>query len=290
MIYSKANLAVRDAASPDKRDVALHRVHFEPDGTTAAASPDGVMAVSPPDPVRAGRFPRLEDAEAAPPPEGVGVPPGYVAAVARAVPAGRSVLHYAQMTRCSEREVELMTTNGHEKLKRGSVPCRGRFPRWRGVVGAACRRATRGRVCVNRAALIKMLQALDRACPDRGNSNPVFIEFGGEGDLLVMRSENCALGQRAVAVVRPLDTGGYWMEPDDWEREVRDAGADGGGRDGAVRVGRGAGSSETGREAVDARPRAVGGAGVVGGGDGGGSARVACRVAGTRKARKVRRR
>ncbi len=223
MIYSKANLAVRDAASTDKRDVTLNRVQFERDGTTVAASPDGVLAVSPHDPVRAERFPRLEDDVGMPPEDGVGVPPGYVGDVARTIPPARSVLAYVQMTRCTEREVELLTTDGTQKIKRASAPSRGRFPPWRAGVGDAARKATRGRVCVNRVALIRMLQAMEKACPDKGNSNPVYIEFGGEEDSLVLRAENYALGQRAIAVVRPL-AGPGWLEADEWEREVRSAG------------------------------------------------------------------
>ena len=224
MRYSLANLAVREIASVDKKDVALHRVHFEPDGTTAATNGRAIMAVGPPDAARAANFPNLETDNATPPPEGVGVPPAYVAAIARTVPSTRAILKYAQMTRCGDREVELMTTNGHEKLKRASLPCRGRFPKWRPAVGAATRAATVGRICVDRMSLIKLLQALERAAPDKGNHNPVFIEFGEPTDPIVLRSENVELGQRAIGIVRPLDTDGYWLEADEWEDTIRKEG------------------------------------------------------------------
>ena len=223
-LYSKANLAVRDLASTDRKDPGLRRVQFDPDGTTVASNGRALIAVSPPEPRRAERFPRVEEDHAEPPAEGVGITPESVGKIAQLIPRGsQESLHYAQMTRCDEREVELMGTDGYRKEKIACVPCRGQFPEWRKPLREAMHAANTGRVCVDRLSLMRALQALEKACPDPGNNNPVFIEFGESGDSLVLRSVNYVLAQRAVAMVKPmLVKDGQWLESDEWERSIRD--------------------------------------------------------------------
>ena len=86
--------------------------------------------------------------------------------------------------------------------------------------------ATAGRVCVNRKALIRLLLALDKACPDDAEESPVFISFGQQSDGLLLRAANHATGQHAVGIVMPLDTAGQWMKSDKWERDTFSAGAE----------------------------------------------------------------
>jgi hypothetical protein len=220
---SKANLAAAAIASADGTQPAIHRLHVEADGSTVAAGTNAraFMAVSPVDPARAAQFPDVEGEEAAPGPDGVGVPLDVARSASTAIPKeNRGSLHYVQLTRCSDREVELMATDGMRKRKHSGMPMRGRFPEWRGAVGAA-RAATRTRVCFDAKVLMQALSALLKACPDPGNRNPVFAEVGGSHDAVVLRGVNYESNQRAVVLVKPLDTGGQWPEDSEWEAGLK---------------------------------------------------------------------
>jgi hypothetical protein len=124
------------------------------------------------------------------------------------------------MTRCDVNAVELLTTDGVTTQKVLGRPVRHRFPRWREVLRQAAQRTKRARVCVDRRSLIAVLQALDKACPDKGGYNPVYIEIGGEDDSILLTAENYENGQRAVAVVSPLRVLGSWLTPDVWLRKL----------------------------------------------------------------------
>ena len=100
------------------------------------------------------------------------------------------------------------------------MPMRGRFPEWRGAVGAA-RASTSVRICFDARVLMQALATMLKACPDRGNRNPVFMEVGGSHDAIVMRGVNLESNQRAVVLVKPLDTGGQWPEDSEWEAGLK---------------------------------------------------------------------
>lgn len=226
MLFSKQSLAVRHAASTDKADPALHRVQLEHDGSAVAADVNAggakmVLAVSPVDPERAEYFPPNDEPNVDPPAGGVGVPPSMAATVVGGMPTGKHpALQFAQLTRCDRTGVELYTTNGVTGTKRSAPPARRPFPKWRGLLAAARTAATRGRVCVDRRALIRLLQAMERACPDPGNYSPVWIEFGGEEDAICLRGENSTAKQVAVGIVTPLRVTGEWPEETEWEANL----------------------------------------------------------------------
>lgn len=222
MKYTKANLAVREVAATDKTDVRLNRVHFESDGTTVATNGRAFLAVSPADPTEAARFPNPDGStEIEPPENGFGLSPSDTHAIAKLIPPARTILQYARLVSYNPTRVALQTVSGSVARVISAIPMRGTFPRWRGILGEATRKATVGKICVDRLSLIRLLQAIEKACPDRGSHNPVWIEFGGENDSLVLRSENLDMGQRAMGIIRPLNTQGYTMEADAWEEEIR---------------------------------------------------------------------
>ena len=220
-LVSKFSLAVAGVASRDAKDVALHRVHIAADGSAVASNGRALLAISPPNENKAKSFPDMENDVAEPPPDGIGMTLDDVNKVRRNFPTDRRPsLQYAQLTRCSPTEVELMTTNGATKQKVSGQPARGRFPRWRTVLSDARRKATRTRICVDRQSLVQILQAIDKACPDRGGYNPVFIEIGSENDAVILRSHNYESGQTALGLVTPLTVAG-WLEESPWEKALR---------------------------------------------------------------------
>jgi hypothetical protein len=223
-LYTKYNLAVADVANRDAKDVALHRVHLAADGSTVASNGRALMAVSPASKTKSKSFPELDEGNAEPPEEGVGLTLEDVRQLKRNFPTDkRPSLQYAQMTRCSPAKnpttVALMTTDGkrHQMIK--VQPARGKFPKWEGILAKARQKATRARVCVDRMSLVKLLQAIDRASPDAGGYNPVFIEIGGPEDAIVARSHNYESGQTVIGMVTPLAVVD-WLEESSWEKET----------------------------------------------------------------------
>lgn len=215
-LYSKANLVVHAVAGTNPKRPELHRVHLDPTGATAASNGSTFMAVGPVDPSRV-RFPTV-DGGAEPGPEGVGLPIDVAKQAIRNLPRDkRPSLQHAALTVVSPARVELTTVDTAKEQRVSGPPLRGRFPEWRSVVAGARRRATAARVCVNRRDLMKLLDAFDAACGD-GEDGPAFLEIGGDGAALVMRGQNLTTRQHAVAVLAPYDTGGRWLEEDEWER------------------------------------------------------------------------
>ena len=218
-LYTKYNLAVAEVASRDAKDIMLHRVHFAPDGSTVASNGRALLAVSPPNRVRAQTFPELDEGDARPDKDGVGLTLEDVTRVKRNFPNDRRPsLQYAQMIRCTKIAVALLTTDGKTRQVVKGHPARGTFPKWKGMIAKARRKATRAHVCVDRQSLIKLLQAVDKACPDRGGYNPVFLEIGGPDDAIVIRARNHESVQEAVGMLTPLSVV-EWPDDSAWEKE-----------------------------------------------------------------------
>ena len=222
MRITRANLSVAGAASFDKKEPALNRVHLAADGSTVASNGSMLLAVGPPDPVRVAAFPSVDHDEPAIPKDGIGVSLGTVADVRRNLPTDRRIaLQQAAVTRCDHARVEILTTDGIKSRTVSSAPMRGTFPKWRRLLAEERRKATTARVCVNRRELISLLKAIDEACPDRGHFSPVFLEIGGRNDGLVLRAQNYETKQRAIGMIMPTTVrGDGWLDESAWERGV----------------------------------------------------------------------
>ncbi len=220
MILSKANLVAVKVAAADKSDPALHQLHVEADGTTVASNGNAILAVEGLNekPVSMPRF----EVEGEIDDEGIGIQPEVVEEALRNMPKGnlRLELGFAAITIADTEKgvVELTTTDlVLEKKSKGKMAKR-RFPMWRRVLRLAGRKERR-KICVDRRALIRLLQAMDSACPDPEHS--VFIEFGNEPtDGIILRGMSVETGQHAVGYVIPLDTMGKWLPLNQWERRV----------------------------------------------------------------------
>jgi len=218
---SRANLSVREVASRNEQIPALNRVHVCPDGTTVAGNERMLMAVSPVHEEMASRLPVVGDYEDISPPEdGLGISLDTAHEAEKTLPRDRrTILQQAQITRCDDEVVELMTTNGVKAHTAVGMPMRGRFPStWKSEVVSSALKATRGRICVNGKELLRIVGAMMKACPDKGDFNATFIEFGSDADGIVMRGHNGETGQDAIAVLNPIDTGGFWPGRSEWEK------------------------------------------------------------------------
>ena len=75
------------------------------------------------------------------------------------------------------------------------------------------------KICVNRTRLIKLLGAIDKACPDPSGENPVFIELAsGAGGEIIIRAKNMKTGQVAIGLMTQYE--GEWLKRTKWEKEV----------------------------------------------------------------------
>jgi len=221
---TRSNLAVAGVASSDQKEPALNRVHLDPDGSTVASNGSALLAVGPPDAERIAAFPSTDHEEPELPEDGIGVNLKTVADIKRNLPAEKRIaLQQTAITRCDQEQIDLLMTDGTQAKILSTAPMRGKFPYWKQLISSARGRATKARICVNRRLLIKLLRALDEACPDRGNFTPVFLEIGDREDALILRSQNYETRQRAVGLLVPTaikDNG--WLDESEWEQEVFD--------------------------------------------------------------------
>jgi hypothetical protein len=227
---SSCSLAAAGVASRSASEPWFRQLHITASGEAVASNGRALLVVEPVDPERAARLPAPSGApEAEPPGEGVGVPLDVATAAASAIPKeDKPSLKYALMTRCDPAGVELLTTDGARARRFSGPPARGGFPGWRDEVRAATAGGeAKRRVLVDRRALSALLAALERACPDKANRNPVFVEVGGSGAPLVLRSLNTSTGQHAVGIIKPLSAGGKWLRRSGWEARLAGEGEPG---------------------------------------------------------------
>ena len=100
------------------------------------------------------------------------------------------------------------------------MPMRGKFPEWKKILANTRRKACKGRIVVNGKRLVELMQTIMSACPDAGEYNPVWIEFGSRNDALFVRALNTQTGQYALGMVNPLDVSGHWLRTGDWEKRM----------------------------------------------------------------------
>lgn len=256
MLLSRANLQVLDVVLRDKADLVLHQIRVEPDGSTVASDGHVLMAVSPVTerPPAFPEFPGEAEAENQIQTEGgIGINPEVTAKARRDIPRGALGLElgFAAITGCGpgrQNSVELTTTDLNRHLKVEGKKGKRAFYDWKtplaeGRLGAATPEGaqpggavgSRGvaggaggarRVCVDRRALVKLLQAIDAAAPDPENA--VFIEIPpGEGAGLVLRARNAATGQSVVGLAMSTNTRGEWLPLSEWEKAVFAVGGNG---------------------------------------------------------------
>lgn len=226
MKLSRANLLVREVVTKNKKDPALHQVHVDEDGTTVGSDGTIIMAVEPVT-EEPQAMPEFEDEQEAPP-QGLGIMPGVVDKVLRNIPKGNLGLElgYAVLTHhdVENREVSMATTNLNQTQVTEGKLSPAPFPEWKGVLRAAKKAQVQSgggvRVCIDRRALINLLKAMDKACPDPDNA--VFIEFAPEAEKqgLMLRAESVQTGQHCIGYLLPLDTQGEWLLMNKWERKV----------------------------------------------------------------------
>lgn len=219
MVYSKANLTVGLVASRDSSNVALNAIRLNGDGSTVATNERVICAVGPLDTQRI-RMPDVGP-QASPGDSGVSVSLDDLSRVEKTLPKDRHPqLQCVAMTKPrNPDEVTLTTTDLVRKQHVDIHPVNEPFPDWQNLFrGLAAGSGVK--LCLNRTDLLLALATLDKACPDRGTTDCVFIEINPEATGLIMRCHNRETNQRAIAAMRAQNTNGQWLPCDMWERSV----------------------------------------------------------------------
>lgn len=229
MLVSRANLVVVKVASKDAFERGLNGVKFEPDGSTVAGNGKVMVAVGPASPARA-HFPERA-ADPKPIPAGLVMPVESVERAIRNLPKDkRTALQHAMLCKVTDPNKVGFTSvdAAGDTTTNASKPKEDGYPDWRATVRAVMGSGVRGdgppkeplRVCLNRSDLVDMLRTLGDACPDKGGSNPIFVEVSRDGRGLVVRAKNLDTGQHAIGAIAAYNTGDKWMEKDGWEGQV----------------------------------------------------------------------
>ena len=222
MFLSKSNLVAVEASSGNLADGAMAGVKVESDGTTIATDGSVMLIV---EPVKPGMV-QL-------PPVGELLKLGAKGAVfaasifkkaLRNLPGSKAGagMQYAACTERVDGKLELTTIGlGQPEERVSEYPLTGEFMNWRAFVkeSLGLGNSIRGntvKVAVSRKKLIGLLGVIDKACPDPAGYDSVFLEVS-EGGALVLKAVNYATDQRVFGLVMPLNIGGEWLKPNEWE-------------------------------------------------------------------------
>lgn len=225
MLYSKSNLKVGQVASKVPFDDGLHGVKLEEDGSTVAGNGKVLMAVGPANPSRV-RFPDKAAEQTDPPTGGVVMPLDAVEKALKHMTSSKNIsLQHVALTRmrdASRLGFTSIDAKGNPTTN-ADMPKRDRYPDWKSTVKKVRGSGQGVKVCLNSKDLIHLLKAIEEACPDRGGTNPVFLEISEDGIGLIARGMNQETGQHAIGIIKAFKLKeGQWLMRDDWERKVFD--------------------------------------------------------------------
>lgn len=218
MIYSKSNLQVVDLASKDKDINVLSHVHFNKEGFTAAIDGKAIMVVEPAPEEYKKNF-IIKDAVT----QDCNLPATGVKEVLRNIPNDskfKGLLEQVSITKEDAVSVEMETTDGQQIKKVQLRKHRKPFPDIKANLKTVFTNKTSSKICLNRSRLIRLLQAIDKACPDSSNDNPIFIDINATGEI-VLRAKNMKTGQIAIGIMQQYE--GQWLKKSKWEKEIIDA-------------------------------------------------------------------
>lgn len=221
MIISRTNMEVVSVTKHDKVPV-LNNVHIQQDGTTIGSNGKVIMAVSPTkDFIRKtlgeqlGNDPLDE--------KGLTIDSDIIKDVLKNTPRDlhfRGVLEHCNVKPYDNSSVEFSMTDGKRpKIIKGQRWNRD-YINYKEVFHAAYTSKKSVKVVLNLRRIISLLDAIDKACPDRTGNAPVFLEFSDSNDI-ILRSMNFMNGQRVFAVMQSYKGAeGEYIEETDWERSL----------------------------------------------------------------------
>ncbi len=218
MLYSPANLLAVGVA--DKKG-ALNCVFLAEDGSTFATDRMCLVVVEPCKSTEEFRAPGVEPIDVRE--NGIAVPAKLVADTLRVLPKQpmRQVHKNAALTRC-DAVIEFSTTSDGVAVKRNSsTRARTGLPKVKSFLQQTSGEE-KAEVCVNLKRLKKLVDTLDKMCGG-DDSQPLFLEVGGEHDPVVVRTQSYLTGQRLIGALTALDVERR-LKHNKWERKLYDEG------------------------------------------------------------------
>jgi len=221
VIFSRANLACHEVASTDSEYMkGLSGVQFEHDGSTVATNGRILLAVSPAHPERA-KFPDVACDQLSPSRNGYLMPSSLIVRVVKGLSRVRKLplMHVAMSRVRDTHRVGFTSLNeSGDPTTTAALPLTEKFPLWRKLLSDLIGQATL-RVVLNRDDLVRLLKAIDSACPSTGDVTPVYMEVGTGG--VVLHGRNYETAQNAIGALTAIDTRGQWIEQDyTWHESI----------------------------------------------------------------------
>jgi DNA polymerase III sliding clamp (beta) subunit (PCNA family) len=219
MIYSRANFQAAAVTSKDKDVNVLSFLYFDKSGFTAGIDGKSMMVVEPPSTEYQKHF-VIRDIHSG----SFSIPARSVNEILKAIPRDvqyKGLLEQAAITKESDDHVEFSTTDGLQTRAITTKKHRKNFPNIKEILKPVYHK-DKVKVCINRARLIKLLTALDKACPDSGGEQPVYLEISSDSGEVLLRTQNVRTGQVAIGLIGSYE--GEWLKKSKWEKEMMNGG------------------------------------------------------------------
>ena len=213
MILNKINLLIHELASIDKAIPVLNNVHITKDGSTIAANGKSIIAVSPVPSTLKENVP-LYETESDP----VTISSESVKEILKNIP--KDILFNGLLEHCDQKNGEFIISDGKRKKKIEAKTYQKNYINYKKVFRKASLSSRIHKIVLNRKRLIKLLQTMEKICPDSSGESAVYIEFSRDNDI-ILRSINHSTGQRCIALMTSYaGIEGKWMEADIWEKKL----------------------------------------------------------------------
>lgn len=212
MILSKNNLIIHELTSVDKAIPVLNNVCIVSDGSTVAANGKVFIVVSPVDPELKKNIPLQETEKSA----GT-VSSESVKEVLKNIP--KDTLFHGLLEYCDFNNGIFNINDGKRKKKIESKMYPKQYINYKKAFKLANHKQKQ-RIVLNRKRLMKLLQVMDKVCPDGTGDSPVYIEFT-ENNNIILRAINRVNGQRCISLMSSYKgVESNWLEVDEWETKL----------------------------------------------------------------------
>jgi hypothetical protein len=213
MILSKNNLLIHELSAIDKAIPVLNNVHIAADGSTVAANGKCLIAVSPVDEKLKSSIPLQETKS-----DAHTISNESIKEVLKNVP--KDTMFGGLLEYCDTENGTFTSSDGKRKRKLETNVYQKKYIDYKKAFRRIPWNNKKKRIALNRKRLIKLLQTIDKICPDSSGEGAVYIEFTEENNV-VLRSINHINGQRTIALMTTYKgIEGNWLQPDEWEKKL----------------------------------------------------------------------
>jgi len=218
MILSKQSLYSHELVGADKAVPMLNNVHVSIDGTVVSSNSQGMLAIEPVRKEMKDNIPLKDNFLK----KSLTITLDSVKELIKNLPKDtlfKGLLEYVSIQWDNKREhFFALITDGHREQKiELNVFDRG-YIKFGQMFKKICSAKKVHKIVVNRKRLIKMLQTIDKVCPDKTEDSLIFIELTDVNGI-ILKSINHKNGQRCLGVMNSYKIENIeWPEPSLWEK------------------------------------------------------------------------